>query len=316
MMQASMLIARGEPYGSARRVDRATREALVLLLCFCATMSPALHVAAQTAAMSPQPKSLHVKPRYYRWHVDPGQAWIEKNTGYASLDWEIPLSQAAVVLVDVWDRHYIHDPEARAEQIIQTKLCPLLAACRRAGLKIIHAPSPEQARQCSGWFGRNTEQVSSAAPPTAPATVSWPPPAFRNKTGPYGKYARPPEPMDKVRAERLKGLTIHPDVRPVGDEAVVATGEELHRYCQQQGILFLFYAGFNTNACILLRDYGTLEMGKRGYEVIIVRDCTTGMESFETTDELWQTRGAILFLEMFGKYSVLSQELMTGLGQG
>ncbi len=62
-----------------------------------------------------------------------------------------------------------------------------------------------------------------------------------------------------------------------------------------------------------MRDYGTLEMGKRGYEVINVRDCTTGMESFETTDQLWQTRGAILFLEMFGSYSVTSEELIAGL---
>lgn len=109
---------------------------------------------------------------------------------------------------------------------------------------------------------------------------------------------------------------MHPDVQPVGDEVVVATGDELHEHCRKKGILFLFFLGFNTNACVLLRDYGTLEMGKRGYEVILVRDCTTGMESFETTDELWQTRGAILFLEMFGKYSVASEELIAGLLAG
>ncbi len=46
---------------------------------------------------------LHVKPRYYRWHVDPDVEWTETNTDYACLDWKIPLSQAALVLVDVWD---------------------------------------------------------------------------------------------------------------------------------------------------------------------------------------------------------------------
>jgi len=54
-------------------------------------------------------------------------------------------------------------------------------------------------------------------------------------------------------------------------------------------------------------------MGKRGYEIIIVRDCTTGMESFETHEALGQTRGAILFLEMFGKYSITSEDLIAGL---
>ena len=100
-----------------------------------------------------------------------------------------------------------------------------------------------------------------------------------------------------------------------GDEPVIAYGEEMHRYCKDNGILFLFFTGFNTNACILHRDYGTLEMGRRGYEIIMVRDCTTGMESFETHDDLWQTRGAVMILEMFGKSSITSDELIKALGK-
>jgi hypothetical protein len=75
----------------------------------------------------------------------------------------------------------------------------------------------------------------------------------------------------------------------------------------------LFYAGFNTNACILMRDYGTLAMSARGYEVILLRDCTTGMESAESRPTLSQTRGAILLLEMFGQYTITSEELLSGL---
>ena len=69
---------------------------------------------------------------------------------------------------------------------------------------------------------------------------------------------------------------MHPDVRPAGTDMVVTDGQELHDFCSQRQILFLFYLGFNTNTCILMRDYGTLEMGKRGYEIIVLRDCTTG----------------------------------------
>jgi hypothetical protein len=75
----------------------------------------------------------------------------------------------------------------------------------------------------------------------------------------------------------------------------------------------LFYAGFNTNACILVRDYGTLAMSQRGYEVILLRDCTTGMEARWTQPELDQTNGAILLLEMFGQYSLGSDELRASL---
>lgn len=250
---------------------------------------------------------LRVTPRYHRWHVDPGVEWVEANTGYAHLEWEIPLAQAALVLVDVWDRHYLKDTEARAEKIIQERIVPLLTACRQAGLRVIHAPSPPQAMENPAW----ARLVNDAE--ITPSTDDWPPPDFRSRQGEYGRYAMPPEPRDAEREELRAGKQMHPDVQAEGDEAVIATGEELHRYCKREGILFLFYLGFNTNACILLRDYGTVEMSKRGYDVLIVRDCTTGMESAQTHDELGQTRGAILFLEMFGRYSVTSRELMAGL---
>ena len=255
-------------------------------------------------------RTLKISPRYYRWHVDPGVEWIEKNTGYASLDWEIPLSQAAVVLLDVWDRHYIHDPEDRAEEIIQTKLVPLVDACRKAGLPLIHAPSPGHnlAQNHPNWV--NLADSSETNPTNDP---EWPPSAFRSKAGDFSQYARPPEPREQEIRDRVDVRTMHPAVAPEGDEPVVAYGEELHRYCKQQGILFLFYVGFNTNACILHRDYGTLEMAKRGYGIVMIRDCTTGMESFETHDGLWQTRVAVQILEMFGKYSITSDEVIAGL---
>ena len=56
-----------------------------------------------------------------------------------------------------------------------------------------------------------------------------------------------------------------------------------------------------------------MAMGRRGYEIIIVRDCTTGMESCRTQSTLGQTKGAILFLEMFGKYSVGSEQVVAAL---
>ena len=252
-------------------------------------------------------KILRVRPRYHRWHVDPGVEWVETNTGYAELDWEIPLAQAAVVLVDVWAEHYLRDTQARIEAIVQEKIRPLLAGCRKAGLRLIHAPAPEVARKHPAWIRLVPEEEIPRR------KDDWPPPDFRSKSGEYEKYARPFEPREAELEELRARRKLHPDVRPEGDEPVILSGEELHQYCRQKRILFLFYLGFNTNACILLRDYGTLAMAERGYEIVILRDCTTGMESAETQEGLWQTRGAVLFLEMFGKYSLTSDQLLAGL---
>jgi len=250
---------------------------------------------------------LRVRPRYYRWHVDPGIEWLEANTDYAQLDWTVPMEQTALVLVDVWDRHYLKDAAARAEAIIDQRFVPLLAGCRSAGLKIFHAPSPPQAQRHPNWIGAGRKLQKSVV------ASDWPPAEFRSKSGHFAAYARPAEPREPELAQLRSELQIHQKVLPVGSEPVVATGDELHDLCRQAGILFLFFAGFNTNACILVRDYGTLAMSQRGYEVILLRDCTTGMESRETLPNLGQTNGAILLLEMFGQYSATSDELLAGI---
>lgn len=251
-------------------------------------------------------KKLQIQPRYYRWHVNEGQEWIEANTGYASLDWTIPLSQCALVLVDVWQRHYIKEPEERAEQIIDDNLVPLMKACRANGLEIIHAPAPEAARIHPRWVNLPKEKKQASS------QEEWPPKNFRSLSGEFSQYRRPVEPREKER-QALPPLRIHPKAEPVGNEVVIADGEELHQYCREKGILFLLFAGFNTNACILSRDYATVEMSKRGYQVVLVRDCTTAMESAESQATLSQTNGAILQLEMFGQYTVTSREIINGL---
>lgn len=246
--------------------------------------------------------TVSIHPRYYRWYVNAGEEWLETNTDYSTLKWNIPISKVALVLVDVWQRHYIKDTEDRAEAIIKSKLIPLMTACRKAGLQIIHAPSAPVAMQHQNWVKLvNKTELSSQH-------ESWPPKQFRNKEGIYDAYSRPVEPRAGEK-ESLPPLYFHPKAGPVGKEAVVSTGEELHRYCKQENILFLLYAGFNTNACILSRDYGIIQMSNRGYEVILVRDCTTGMESRYTQASLSQTNGAVMLLEMFGQYSVLSNEI-------
>ncbi len=248
---------------------------------------------------------LHVRPRYYRWHVNEGQEWTETNTGYATLDWKIPVSQCALVLVDVWQRHYIKEPEERAEKIIDENLVPLIKACRSKKLEVIHAPAPEAARVHPNWINLDT------GPKQGNNSNEWPPREFRHLSGSYSQYRRPVEPREAER-QSLPPLRIHPKAEPLPGEVVIATGDELHLYLKKKGILFLFFAGFNTNACILSRDYGTIEMSKRGYQALLVRDCTTGMESFESQATLAQTNGAILQLEMFGQYTVTSDEMMKG----
>lgn len=267
-------------------------------------------VMQQVSAAVPLPvdngKSVKIKPRYVRWHVDPGVEWLETNLGHRYLDWEIPLSQCALVLVDVWSHHYIKEPQERAEAIINTKLSPLVEKCRKEGLQLIHAPSYSEASKSPNWIKLNTEADRFYEPD------NWPPADFLGKKGSYKVYSRPNEPREAERLVIRSKVQIHPKIKPIGNEPVVCSGKELHEYCRKNGKLILIYAGFNTNGCILSRSYGTIHMGNRGYGIVLVRDCTTGMEIKETQSGLKQTNGAITLLEMWGHYTVTADEIMNG----
>lgn len=195
-----------------------------------------LAMVPSTFAGSPPSKTLHIKPRYHRWHVDPGVEWLEKNTGYATLDWILPLSQTALVLVDVWQRHYLKDTEERGEMIINNNLVPMLNECRQSGLRIIHAPSPEVAQKHPNWIKLITPEEAKTK------RDDWPPREFRSLNGPYQSFQKPHELREEER-RNLPELTFHPKVLPSGNEAVIASGEELHLYCKKEGVLFLLFAG-------------------------------------------------------------------------
>jgi len=68
---------------------------------------------------------LNVPARCYRVCADPDVPCVELNFGYVKRVLPIPLEEAALVLVDVWNTHYISSWLARATQVIYDKIVPL-----------------------------------------------------------------------------------------------------------------------------------------------------------------------------------------------
>lgn len=255
---------------------------------------------------------LHIKPRHYSFSAPPGVEWVEKNTGYAWDDWKLPLGRTAIILLDVWEKHYLKDTETRSDEIIRQKIAPLVAEARAKGMTVIHCPGPEQGKDHPNLVRFPEALEAEKNPPR-----DWPPPEFSRRAGDFSGMQRAPSVGGPTRAKEIAEVRatnrIHPAVEPVEGEPVILTGAELHEYLKRNGITVLFFAAFNTNACLFTRTYSAWEMHKRGYGTVILRDCGTAMESFETTDTLAQTSNAILMLEMFGKFSLTSDELVAGL---
>ncbi len=250
--------------------------------------------------------TIRIRPRYTRRYTDPGIERLEKNCQFAFLDWEMPLAEAALICLDIWDRDIQADMHERDDRITRERIACLLSACRANGLQVIHAPAPPIARRSPNWVRLDVEEQQPRAP-------SWPPPEFLSRTGPYARYAPPPEPQAAADKDLLDSTEFHPLARPVGDEAVVATGGELHRLCAARGVLHLFYVGFHTPGCMTSRDYGIPQMAHRGFGCILVRDCTNGMETHETFDDQLCMRGAIAHLELYTACTVVSADLIRAL---
>jgi nicotinamidase-related amidase len=126
----------------------------------------------------------------------------------------------------------------------------------------------------------------------------WPPAAFRRREGAFAQFRRrQPAQGAQFRAER-EARRIDPCVEPTAEDFVVATGEQLHRLCRERGLLHLFYAGFAANICIPFKDYGVRAVRARGYNVVLLRDCTTAIEGHDTVADRSGTRQAIRELEM------------------
>lgn len=255
--------------------------------------------------------TLHIRPRYVRLDVDPGQELTERNFHYRELDWHIPIEQAAIVCVDCWAWHYSRQCMERIDLITRQRIAPLLEAARRNGLKIVHGPASPVAEKSPGWL--NLLKDVKKQPPY-PDSPNWPPPDCVEKTGQFASLARPPEAHDALRDDHRRTLRwYHECAVPLPGEPVIQNGEELHRWCALQRVLHLFYVGFNTNACIVMRDYGILAMMARQYHGILVRDATTGMEVADTVEQMICTRGQIASLEQFGAYTVTTDQLLSTL---
>jgi nicotinamidase-related amidase len=228
--------------------------------------------------------TLNIPCRYYRVYTDPGIPCVEQNFHHVERSLPVPMEQAALVLVDIWSTHYIDSWLARAADVTQTKIVPVLDAARRAGMLVIHAPSPSVAQRYAQPPGDDLLPLSASGRGQG-GGVDWPPAAFRSiyRSGEYAPFGRDQEPRLKEALERyVDELDIAAPARPLPGEPVIFTGAEMHALLAERRILHLFYAGFATNWCVLYRDYGMLAMSQRGYNLILIRDATTGVEFHDT----------------------------------
>ena len=235
--------------------------------------------------------------RYFTMHNNGLEDILESNTSYTEATWNIDPAESALVLVDFWTTHILQSHLERCGGIIEENIVPLLPAARRAGFTVIYGPGFNIAKKYTGWE-RYAAEAETDPPERAP--LSWPPREFRRREGRHAEFARPfIDGAARKKANELFRIRRMPaSVEPGPEDFVIASGAQLHRLLEDRKILHLLYLGFATNDCVVYKDYGIRAMGGRGYNIIILRDCTTGVENSLSLPNLDATKAALQFIEL------------------
>lgn len=237
-------------------------------------------------------KTLNLRVRYFQ---DSTPADVPcRETAFIRREFEMPLPivETALVLVDLWNVHFIETWIERAKQVTAECVVPVIDAARQVGMTIVHAPSPSVAAQYP--------QLKRHKPPEPSTSSAWPPSNFRGREGDYAAYRGPRSqpPGIGIHWDKLASqLSMSPAIDVQDDDFVIATGQQLHELLEERQILHLIFAGFATNWCVLGRDYGIRSMARYGYNIILLRDATTGVEFPDTYDNLFTTEIAIREVE-------------------
>ncbi len=247
--------------------------------------------------------------RFYRLAPPDEGPFVEESFGRETLAWVLDSDETALVLVDCWDIHPYESHLERSNQICETILAPTAQACREAGIAVIHAPSPTQARKYPQWTKYASDAQLFDATGSEPP---WPPDDARKGQEEYAQFKKPEDPrLTRWRVEKIKERRIVDCLEPLPEDFVISNGEQLHRLCHHQEIVHLIYGGFAANMCVPGRDYGTRAMNRRGYNLILLRDGTTAIEASETYETMGLTEASILETEMTIGTTALSSDLMS-----
>lgn len=252
--------------------------------------------------------------RYCELNPKPGVKWGEENFHVKELKWAIDPKEMAFVMVDVWDIHPYVSHLERGAQITQERIAPVVKMCREVGVTVVHAPSPGQAVRYPEWVRYAGEREICGT--GGGAADDWPPADFRARKGKYAKIAKPTSPRrEKWLKEELPKRKIMPCVEPQADDFVIANGDQLHRLLKHRKALHLLYAGFAANMCVLHRDYGICAMHKRGYNIILLSDCTSAIESRDTLPQMMHTKASVSIVEMVFGSTTRSDEFLKACRQ-
>jgi nicotinamidase-related amidase len=208
---------------------------------------------------------------------------------------QYPASETALIIVDMWDRHYSEGANRRGA-VLAEKINERVSRAREKGGLIVHAPSGTM----DFYEGTEGRERFLAAADTGPLSdpvpiKDYPLPIDDSDGGSDSVDQYPHTKFCKRQTEKI--IIDHSRDLVCGDE-----GERLHAFLASRKIKLLVYMGVHTNMCILNRSFGIKNMLRRGYKTVLVRDLTDTMYNPERSPYVSHEEGTALVVGYIEKF--------------
>ncbi len=209
----------------------------------------------------------------------------------ATLRGQFSPAESAIVVCDMWDKHWCAGATRRVEDIAR-RMDPVLRKARRAGILVIHAPS-ETMDFYKHYPQRRLVLEAPVAKPPAILSIPDPPLPIDDSDGGCdtpGEY------------EHQAWSRENPLLSIGAQDAISDNGEEIYNLLRQRNIRTLFVMGVHANMCILNRSFAIKQMTRWGLRCILVRDLTDAMYNPARMPFVSHAAGTELVIEHIEKY--------------
>jgi nicotinamidase-related amidase len=276
---------------------KTTRISILFLLAVCITLAdlPNSRITAGVVEM-------HIKLRTWIHPFENSSDWTA-----ATFEQTVPSNHLAIIICDMWDRHWCKGATARVGDLAR-KMEPLLKQARARSILIIHAPSETMPYYAKTPGRLRAERTANFDPPAEIVPMHREPPLPIDDSD--GGCDTPGDKEYKAWRRETPLLNIEP-----GD-VISDNGREIYNVLREHEINTVFMTGVHANMCILKRSFGIRQLTKWGIHCILVRDLTDAMYNPASQPHVSHRAGTELVIQHIEKYwapSILSDDFLKEL---
>lgn len=246
-----------------------------------------------------------------------GREEVEAGTGIyrettRDVEWEA--HRTAIIVCDMWDRHWCVSASRRVEELAPV-MDRVLRAARALGVLILHAPS-----ETLSFYEGTLPRLHAQDAPTVPA------PEDIRAWQRLDLACEAPLPIDDSDAGcddepvcSAKGpypwTRQHPGLHISLEDAISDDGAEVHNLFAQHAIENVIVMGVHTNMCVLGRPFGIRRLVRQKVNVALMRDMTDALYNPRRAPYVDHFTGTDLMIEHIERHwcpSLTSDQLLGG----